>query len=146
MQSSRPTAAPVQMSPAVVEFLKRPLACHLATVNPGGSPQLTVMWFRYEEGNLLFTTTTTRVKFRNYEHDPRAAVTIIDPHDMWKWVIVNGTFSVDQRDPRAFYVDLARHYHGPEAFEKWQQTAAMENRTVLRLTPRRVRSIGFPVE
>ena len=29
-----------------VEFLQRPLASQLVTVNPNGTPQLTVMWFR----------------------------------------------------------------------------------------------------
>src|SRR5947207_5028792 len=111
------------VSPAVAEYLQKPLAATLAMINPSGSPQLTVMWFKYEDGDLLFTTTTSRVKFRNFEHDPRGSVSIIDPNDMWKWVIVNGTFSIDDRDPVAFYEDLAKHYHGPEEYAEWRKTA-----------------------
>src|SRR4249919_1916269 len=43
-------------APAETEFLQRPLASQLVTINPNGTPQLTVMWFRYENGALLFTT------------------------------------------------------------------------------------------
>ena len=137
---------PTQHPPAVVEFLQRPLIAHLATLNPSGSPQLSVMWFKYEDGEFLFTTTTGRVKYRNYERDPRAAMTVIDPDDMYKWVIVNGRLSVDHRDPIAFYRGLSDHYLGPEqAAESWK-TAALEGRTVLRLTQQRIRTRGFPTE
>ena len=75
-------------------FLQRPLATQLATVNPSGSPQQSIMWCKYEAGDFLFTTTTDRVKFRNYQHDLRASLTILDPENMRKWVIVTGTLSV----------------------------------------------------
>ena len=144
MQSTRQTPSPATFSPSVVEFLQQPLPAHLATINPSGSPQLTVMWFKYEDGDLLFTTLTNRVKFRNQQHDPRGAVSIVDRDDMWKWVIVNGTFSVDGRDPQKFYRDLAAHYLQGEKLANWEKTAVFEGRTVLRLTPRRVRTLGFP--
>ena len=134
------------ISPAVAEYLQKPLAATLAMINPSGSPQLTVMWFKYEDGDLLFTTLTNRVKFRNQQHDPRGAVSIVDRNDMWKWVIVNGTFSVDGRDPLKFYRDLAAHYLQGEKLANWEKTAVFEGRTVLRLTPRRVRTLGFPQE
>ena len=55
---SRDTREGKTVTPADAEFLQRPLASQLVTVNPSGAPQLTVMWFRYEDGALLFTTTT----------------------------------------------------------------------------------------
>jgi len=144
MQSMRRTSPAATLSPSVLEFLKRPLATQLATVNPSGSPQQTIMWFRYEEGDFLFTTTTDRVKFRNYQHDPRASLTILDPENMRKWVIVTGTLSVDSRDPLAFYQSLAEHYLDEKRLAEWRRTAVLDRRTVLRLTPQRIRTLGFP--
>ncbi|MHB8647092.1 MAG: TIGR03618 family F420-dependent PPOX class oxidoreductase [Thermomicrobiales bacterium] len=133
--------------PSVVEeFLRQPLAATLSTVNPSGTPQQTVMWFLYEEGGFLFTTLTGRVKFRNYLRDPRGSVAIVDPDDMFRYVIAGGTFSVDDRDPVAFYRELGRHYLDDEGFARWSQTATTEGRTVLRLTPMRRRIEGFPPE
>lgn len=143
---SRETLTPETFPPAVEEFLRQPLMATLTTVNPSGSPQITVMWYQYEEGDFLFTPLTGRVKFRNYQRDPRAAVAIVDPEDMFRYVIVNGTLAVDDRDPVAFYRDLARHYLDDEGLTRWQQTAVTEGRIVLRLTPTRRRTEGFPHE
>lgn len=125
-----------------MEFLQRPLASQLVTVNPDGSPQLTVMWFRYENGALLFTTTTDRVKFRNQQKNGRAVFSVVDPADMYKWVIVHGKLSVDGRDPAGFYRGLAAHYLTGDGLESWRKTAVMDKRTVLRLTPTKIRSMG----
>jgi PPOX class probable F420-dependent enzyme len=144
MQLSRQVFSSASVAPAAIEFLQRPLAAQLATVNPSGSPQQTIMWFRYEVGGFLFTTTTDRIKFRNVQHDPRASLTIIDPANMWRWVIVNGTLSADDRDPVAFYRRLAEHYLDAERLAEWQRRAVLERRTVLRLTPHWVRTMGFP--
>lgn len=150
--SPRPTRQVVTskaFSPAVIEFLQRPLAAQLVTINPNGTPQVTIMWFKYEDGALLFTTTTDRVKFRNMQKDPRAALAVLDPANMYKWVIVHGTLSVvDHHDPVAFYQGLARHYLNLDdaGVAEWRKTAMLDNRTVLKLTPTQIRTMGFPQE
>jgi hypothetical protein len=63
---------------------------------------------------------------------------------MRKWVIVTGTLSVDNRDPLAFYQSLAEHYLDEQKLAEWRGTAVWERRTVLRLTPQRIRILGFP--
>ena len=52
-----------------------------------------------------------------------------------KWVIVSGTLSVDNRDPLAFYQNLAAHYLGEKRLAEWRRTAVLERCTVPRLTP-----------
>jgi PPOX class probable F420-dependent enzyme len=145
-RASRTIETSKKFSPAAVEFLQHPFASQLVTVNPSGSPQVTIMWFKYEDGALLFTTTTDRIKFRNMQKDPRATLAVTDPTNMYKWVIVHGKLSVDKRDPEAFYRGLADHYLTGEALEAWKKTAQMENRTVLKLTPTQVRAMGLAKE
>jgi len=128
----------------VVEFLQQPIASQLVTINPNGSPQVTIMWFKYENGALLFTTTTDRIKFRNMQKDPRAVLTVMDPTNMYKWVTVYGKLSVDNREPAAFYQGLADHYLTGDSLAAWKETAVMDKRTVLKLTPTRFRAMGFP--
>jgi len=144
-RSARQTVTSTSFSPAVSEFLQRPLASQLVTINPSGSPQVTVMWFKYENGALLFTTTTDRNKFRNMQKDPRAVFTVLDPTNMYKWVTVHGKLSVvDGRDPQAFYSGLAEHYLNAESLAEWRKTALMDRRTVLWLTPTQITTMGFP--
>lgn len=129
---------------SVVEFLQQPIASQLITINPDGSPQATVMWFRYENGALLFTTTTDRIKFRNMQKDDRAVFTIMAPTNMYKWVTVAGKLSIDNRDPAAFYQGLAEHYLTGDSLAAWKEMAVMDKRTVLKLTPTHIRAMGFP--
>ena len=49
----------------------------LATVNPDGSPQTSVVWVGRDGGDLLFSTVEGRVKHRNMVRDPRVSVTVI---------------------------------------------------------------------
>ena len=42
--------------------------------------------------------------------------------------------------------DLTKHYHGPEKYAEWRKTANIVDRTVLRLRPQRVRTLGFRTE
>jgi PPOX class probable F420-dependent enzyme len=141
-RASRDTREGKSFTAADAEFLQRPLASQLVTVNPSGTPQLTVMWFRYEDGSLLFTTTTDRIKFRNQQKDARAVFSVVDPTSMYKWIVVHGKLSVDNREPAAFYRGLADHYLAGDALEAWRKTAVMDKRTVLRLTPTKVRTMG----
>jgi PPOX class probable F420-dependent enzyme len=146
VHSSRQILETKTFPPAVVDFLRQPIASQLVTINPSGSPQVTIMWFRYENGALLFTTTTDRVKFRNMQKDPRAVLTVLDPSNMYKWVVIHGKLSIDARDPAAFYTGLAEHYLTGDALEGWKKTAVMDKRTVLKLTPTRIRAMGFSQE
>jgi len=140
----RQVIEPKTFPPAVIEFLRQPVASQLVTVNPNGSPQMTIMWFKYEDGALLFTTTTDRVKFRNMQKDPRAALTVMDPTNMYKWVTIHGKLSVDNREPAAFYRGLAEHYLTGDSLAAWKETVVMDKRTVLKLTPTHIRAMGFP--
>jgi PPOX class probable F420-dependent enzyme len=147
VRPARQTVTSTTFSPTVTDFLQRPLASYLVTVNPSGSPQVTVMWFKYENGALFFTTTTDRIKFRNMQKDPRAVFTVTDPTNMYKWVTVHGKLAVvDNREPQAFYSGLAEHYLNAKDLAEWRKTALMDRRTVLRLTPTRITTMGFPQE
>ena len=145
VRSARQVVTSTTFAPAVSEFLQKPFASQLVTLNPSGSPQVTVMWFKYENGALLFTTTTDRNKFRNMRKDPRAVFSVVDPTNMYKWVIVHGKLSVvEGQDPKTFYSGLAGHYLNAESLAEWRKTALMDRRTVLRLTPTQISTMGFP--
>jgi PPOX class probable F420-dependent enzyme len=66
----------------------------LATVNPDGSPQTSVVWVGRDGADLLFSTVEGRVKHRNMVRDPRVSVTIIDSADPENYVELRGTVSM----------------------------------------------------
>jgi PPOX class probable F420-dependent enzyme len=62
----------------------------LATVNPDGSPQTSVIWIGRDDDGVLFPTVAGRVKHRNMVRDPRVSITVIDSADPEIYVELRG--------------------------------------------------------
>ena len=62
----------------------------LATVNPDGGPQTSVIWVGRDDDGVLFTTVAGRVKHRNMMRDPRVSITVIDSADPENYAELRG--------------------------------------------------------
>jgi PPOX class probable F420-dependent enzyme len=86
----------------------------LATVNPDGSPQTSVLWVGRDGNDLLFSTVEGRVKHRNMVRDPRVSVTIIDSSDPENYVELRGRVSMTPDIGRRFDTELSWKYDGKD--------------------------------
>ncbi len=86
----------------------------LATVNPDGSPQTSVMWVSRDGGDLLFSTVEGRVKHRNMLRDPRVSVTVIDSADPENYVELRGRVSMTVDAGRRVDTQLSWKYDGKD--------------------------------
>ena len=86
----------------------------LATVNPDGSPQTSVMWVGRDGGDLLFSTVAGRVKHRNMSRDPRVSVTVIDSSDPENYVELRGRVSMTPDVGRRVDTELSWKYDGKD--------------------------------
>ena len=82
----------------------------LATVNPDGSPQTSVVWIGRDGTDLLFSTVEGRVKHRNMLRDPRVSVTVIDSADPENYVELRGTVSMTPDVGRRVDTELSWKY------------------------------------
>jgi PPOX class probable F420-dependent enzyme len=89
----------------------------LATVNPDGSPQTSVMWVGHDGGDLLFSTVEGRVKHRNMRRDPRVSVTVIDAANPENYVELRGRVSMTPDVGRALDTRLSWKYDGRDPGE-----------------------------
>jgi PPOX class probable F420-dependent enzyme len=89
----------------------------LATVNPDGSPQTSVMWVGRDGNDLLFSTVAGRVKHRNMRRDPRVSVTVIDFADPENYVELRGRVSMTPDVGRALDTQLSWKYDGKDPGE-----------------------------
>lgn len=48
---------------------------HLATINPDGSPQVTLVWIGLDGDDIVSGHLSDHLKLRNIRHDPRAIQT-----------------------------------------------------------------------
>jgi PPOX class probable F420-dependent enzyme len=86
----------------------------LATVNPDGSPQTSVMWVGRDGDDLLFSTVEGRVKHRNMLRDPRVSITVIDWSDPETYVELRGTVSMTLDIGRQVDTQLSWKYEGKD--------------------------------
>jgi PPOX class probable F420-dependent enzyme len=84
----------------------------LATVNPDGGPQTSVMWLARDGDDVLFSTVAGRRKHRNLVRDPRASVSVIDAGDPYNYVELRGRVSFTEDVGRRFDTGLAWAYDG----------------------------------
>jgi PPOX class probable F420-dependent enzyme len=62
----------------------------LATTMPGGSPQVTPVWFSADETHILVNTAKGRVKDRNMRARPQVALVIQDPSTPYRYLQIRG--------------------------------------------------------
>ncbi|QAY59612.1 PPOX class F420-dependent oxidoreductase [Microbacterium protaetiae] len=92
-------------------LLEKPLYGHLGTVRPDGTVQVNPMWFEFDGEHVRFTHTTKRQKYRNLQHNPSMALSIVDPDQPTRYLEVAGRLVEIVPDPDgAFYVRLQNRY------------------------------------
>jgi PPOX class probable F420-dependent enzyme len=64
----------------IAEYLSHALIAKLATINQDGSPQLSPVWFQYDEGTVLIATYEKALKISNIKRNNKVSV-LIDSTD-----------------------------------------------------------------
>jgi PPOX class probable F420-dependent enzyme len=107
----------IVLSEAALRLLDGRNYAVLATVNPDGSPQTSVMWVGRDGGDLVFSTIEGRVKHRNMLRDPRVSVTVIDSSDPENYVELRGRVSMTPDIGRRLDTELSWKYEGKDPDE-----------------------------
>ena len=127
---------------SVVEFLQKPYLAMLGTLSPAGWPQVTPVWFLYEDGHILINTSKGRAKLRNVELHPRVSLAIVDKEDANRYVQILGKVVRFDREHGARDIDrLSMRYRGHP--HRYRPDDGPENRVTLFVKPIRTHSEGF---
>lgn len=89
---------------------------HVATVNPDGSPQVSVVWIDRRGDTVLFSTAEGRVKPRNIAHDPRVALSFTPPQEPYKNIVMRGRVTRTAPDGTWLIDQLAGKYLDHESY------------------------------
>ena len=99
------------------DLLDSKALAHVATIGPGGEPQVNPVWFGTQDGYIMFSQTTTRQKFRNVQDEPRVAFSIVDPTNDYRYLEVRGVVERVDPDPdNAFINSMAKKYLGEDIY------------------------------
>jgi len=74
----------------LLELLRQPSICYLATIMADGSPQLTQTWVDTDGEHIIINTVETHLKLKNIKRDPRVAVAISAPANPSSYVQIRG--------------------------------------------------------
>ena len=115
------------LNEATRRLVDEPNFAVVATINPDGSPQQSVVWVKREGDHVLFTTTEHRRKGRNLARDPRVGILIVDPGDPYRYVEIRGRAQLTPDPDNALGNELSHKYLGEDAPEEpdWVRRVAV---------------------
>jgi PPOX class probable F420-dependent enzyme len=89
----------VEMSQSEVEeFLQVPRFAVVGTNRVNGAPQLTPVWYLYENGRIYMSTSVNTAKYRNMSRDPRICICIAAQHPDALAVMIYGAVELIPED------------------------------------------------
>ena len=99
----------------IEEFLQVQRFAIVGTNRVNGPPQLTPMWYLYENGRVYFSMGVNSVKYKNLRRDPRISICVVGDCPDARAVMFKGTVDLFQ-EGSAEWVDeimwrLVRRYH-----------------------------------
>lgn len=75
------------------DILKKPSFAHLTTLMPDGSPQASPVWIDTDGPRLVVNSAEGRVKDENMRRDPRVAISVTDPDNPYRCLMIRGRVS-----------------------------------------------------
>ncbi len=129
------------MSPGLLNLLREPAYCQIASLMPDGSPQITQVWVDTDGEHILINTAEGRQKERNVRCDPRVAVNVVDPANAWRIAMVRGrVVDVTTAGADQLIDQLAKKYLNEDTYPFRRPE---EVRVTLKILPERINEIGL---
>lgn len=122
-----------------IDLFKKKAFAHLATLMPGGQPQVTPVWVDYDGHNVLINTAEGRQKDKNLRRDGRVALSIIDPDNPYRYLEVRGQVAERTHEGADNHIDaMAKKYLGQD---KYPYRQPGEVRVIYKVKPERITSM-----
>lgn len=123
------------MSEEAKQLLDEPEYAVLATLEPDGQPQLSVVWMARHHDEVLVSTVRGRRKEQNLRRDPQATMLVYPADNPQEYVEVRGEATLEDDPAGSLIQALSQKYTGGP-FTGDEGTD--HERVVVRLRPRRV--------
>jgi PPOX class probable F420-dependent enzyme len=115
-----------------------PVFATVATIQPDGSPQLSVVWIKRDGDDVVISTTIGRRKETNLRRDPRVTVMINPCNAPYTYAEIRGTATLTTEGGRELINELSRKYTGKDYADFNPASKDDADRVVVRITPRKV--------
>lgn len=99
----------VPLPTELLDLLRRPSPCFVATLMPDGSPQLTQTWVTTDGEHVVINVVEGLQKARNIARDPRVAVNVVDPDTIGRFYAIRGRVIATTTEGGAESIDEISH-------------------------------------
>ncbi len=110
----------------------------IATIGPDSRPQLSAVWFLYEDGKLRVSLNKTRQKTKNLIANPAATLFILDPGG-YRYLEVRGDVTIEDDDDYAFADRVGVKYNT----DLRNMDGTGESRVVVTFRPVRINAVDM---
>jgi PPOX class probable F420-dependent enzyme len=86
----------------------------LATIGQDGYPQVTAVWFLFDEGTLKLSLNTTRQKVKNLQANPKCTFFILDPANPYRTLEIRARAELTPDPDYTFAKKLGAKYGGAD--------------------------------
>lgn len=93
-----------------------PALAFLATTMADGSPQVTPVWFLFEENFIFVNTAKGRTKDRNMRARPQVSLAIMDMNDPYEYLQVRGRVVEVIEERAAEHMQIVSHKYTGKGF------------------------------
>jgi PPOX class probable F420-dependent enzyme len=124
----------------LIALLRQASPCHIATLMPDGSPQMTQTWVDTDGEHVVVNIVQGSQKDRNVTRDPRVALNISDPAQPSRYFEIRGRVASMTTEGGADHIEaLAQRYlGGPYPWYGGRD----QTRLILRIGPEKIRTMG----
>jgi PPOX class probable F420-dependent enzyme len=112
----------------------------LATIGKDGGPQLTEVWFLFEDGKVKISLNDSRLKTKNLRARPQCSLFILDLANPFRYVDVRGTAVLEDDDDYEFAARVGAKYGGADLKE---HDGPGERRVVVTIEPTNVFAVDM---
>lgn len=113
----------------------------IGTIDPGGQPQLSVVWAERDGNDILLSTVEGRRKHRNLVRDPRVTLLLYPKDAPYTYVEIRGHVDISETGGRELIDRLASKYLGMPRYTMDDGLDVV--RVVIRVTPDQVVERGL---
>ena len=133
------TELPAHDAERLEKFLAPPRIATLATVGPAGAPQVTPVWYAYEQGRLVVAAAESSAKVRNLRRDPRLSVCVYAGERGERYAAIYGNAEVFGGDGVWPQVRrIVERYQQPDTIEDYMAELMTQTFAIITLEPQRV--------
>jgi PPOX class probable F420-dependent enzyme len=129
-----------QIPQSHADILGKPAFAHLSTLMPDGSPQASAVWVDTDGAKIVVNSAEGRLKDRNVRRDPRVAISVTDPENPYRSLMIRGRVVKITNEGADRHIDrMAKKYMG---VDKYPFRQPGEVRVLYYIAPEQVATMG----